>query len=153
MTIPEYPITREEMYLDAIAKGGGGGSVSHITTIDYTPDVNTQALSIPLQLSGDPMFVYIYLNPGDVPNAPTVNVVKSIRLANDNASKNSGTINIGNIGSRKTFDVTAGGGDDYWSSTPEGTMSITSLDISVANKSLFFLAGLTYHLIVVEAET
>jgi hypothetical protein len=25
MTIPEYPITREEMYLDAIAKGGGGG--------------------------------------------------------------------------------------------------------------------------------
>lgn len=25
MTIPEYPITREEMYLDAIARGGGGG--------------------------------------------------------------------------------------------------------------------------------
>jgi hypothetical protein len=28
MTIPEYPITREEMYLDAIAKGSGGGDIS-----------------------------------------------------------------------------------------------------------------------------
>jgi hypothetical protein len=25
MTIPEHPITREEMYLDAIARGEGGG--------------------------------------------------------------------------------------------------------------------------------
>lgn len=41
MTIPEYPITREEMYLDAIARGGGGGGGEAVYTSStgllYTP--------------------------------------------------------------------------------------------------------------------
>lgn len=36
MTIPEYPITREEMYLDAIARGGGGGGGVTVTPLSAT---------------------------------------------------------------------------------------------------------------------
>lgn len=36
MTIPEYPITREEMYLDAIARGGGGGGGVTVTSLSVT---------------------------------------------------------------------------------------------------------------------
>lgn len=37
MTIPEYPITREEMYLDAIARGeGGGGGGVTVTPLSVT---------------------------------------------------------------------------------------------------------------------
>lgn len=36
MTIPEYPITRAEMYLDAIARGGGGGGGVTVTPLSVT---------------------------------------------------------------------------------------------------------------------
>lgn len=36
MTIPEYPITREEMYLDAIARGEGGGGGVTVTPLSAT---------------------------------------------------------------------------------------------------------------------
>lgn len=44
MTIPEYPITREEMYLDAIARGGGGGDIT-LTTLNVSANGTTNAPS------------------------------------------------------------------------------------------------------------
>ena len=40
--LPAYPVTREEMYLDAIAKGGGGGSSGGVLVVHG--DLQTNAL-------------------------------------------------------------------------------------------------------------
>lgn len=45
MTIPDYPITREEMYLDAIARGGGGGGDITLTTLNVSANGTTNAPS------------------------------------------------------------------------------------------------------------
>lgn len=129
---------------------GGGGSVPHVETIDYTPAVNTQALSIPLSFANPPLFIYIYLD--TEPSSPSVATVSSIRLQNSSVSPNAGTVTLV-TGNRRTNNVKAGGGFDYWSSTPEGTIAHDLIDISVANKSLYFGAGLTYHIIAVEVVT
>ena len=136
--------------VDAIETGGGGGSVPHVEAIDYTPAVNTQTLSIPLSFTNPPLCIYIYLD--TEPNSPSVATVSSIRLQNKDVAANSGTVTLAG-GNRRTNDIAVGGGRDYWSSTPEGTIAHDTIDISVANKGLYFGAGLTYHIIAIEVAT
>lgn len=45
--IPEEPITREEQYLDYIAKngGGGGGATYGLASVSITPDIITVTIT------------------------------------------------------------------------------------------------------------
>lgn len=144
-----YDWANSKGFADAIAAiSGGGGGIPHVEAVDYTPSVNTQSLSIPLSFTSAPVVVYIYLDPSDVPSGPSVATVFSVNVGNANARTSTTSWTIS---SRKTLNIKAGGGEDSWSSTPEGTVSNDLISISVANKSLYFLAGKTYHIIAVEA--
>ena len=137
-------------FVSEIGSISGGVGVPHVETIDYTPTVNTQALSIPLSFTNVPLCIYIYLD--TVPSSHSVATVYSIRLLNMHASIDDGTVTLSSV-SRKTYDLKADGVYDYWTSTPDGTIAKDMIDISVANRSLYFGAGLTYHIIAVEVVT
>ena len=56
VTLPPYPITREEMYLEKIANGGGGSSTDYATDINFSMDSGTFVITAQLKnKDGDPL--------------------------------------------------------------------------------------------------
>lgn len=135
-------------FVSAIAAiSGGGGSIPHVYAVDYTPLVNTQSISIPLPFTVAPIVVSIYIDANEKPSAPPVPAVSDIRVVYMGVtSQTSWTIST-----RRTHNVKTNGSMDSWSSTPEGSVSNELISMNVSNKGLYFLAGLTYHIIAVES--
>ena len=143
-----YDWANSKGFADAIAAiSGGGGSIPHVYAVDYTPLVNTQSISIPLPFTVAPIVVSIYIDANEKPSAPPVPAVSDIRVAYmEVASQTSWTIST-----RRTHNVKTNGSMDSWSSTPEGSVSNELISMDVSNKGLYFLEGLTYHIIAVES--
>ena len=127
-----------------------GGSIPHVFSAEFTPEVNTQALSIALDFTYCPTYVYIFIDLDDLPSTRDVTTVSSIRLYNNVMSYTTASW-AASVG-RRTITILTNGNHDFWTSTPDGTITPTSISLDVSNKNLYFLAGLTYHIIAVEVQ-
>lgn len=127
---------------------GGGGAIEHTYTVDYTPSVNTKALTIPIKgFSKTPLYVQLEL----VSDISEITGLQCIRFFNASQSQRRvGFVGHHVITIRATFPVLY---EDWWNFN--GSLTVTATEFTIdasAQNSWEFYAGCTYRFLFVGTE-
>lgn len=134
----------------SIETGGGGGSIEHIYTVDYTPAVNTKAFTVPIDGF---LFPPVYVDcravtevprPTGLQGAVCFSVFRDFRTSADSSGA---TQFFGGTIITKKPDNTS----DYWNFHTRVTATDKELIVDASEQNNWeMIAGVTYRFLMVE---